>query len=75
MDAVAAFGDGEDPWDVQGRKFPYGCEWIRAPPDVEFTGELQRVQRKIILSPFFEEPRMHNVEFSGELRRVRWHDW
>ena len=24
MDAVGAFGDGEDPWNIQGRKFPYG---------------------------------------------------
>ena len=32
VDAVRAFGDGEDPWDVQGRKTPYGGEWIWALP-------------------------------------------
>ena len=26
VDAVRAFGDGEDPWDVQGGKYPYGFE-------------------------------------------------
>jgi hypothetical protein len=26
MDAVSTFGDVEDPWNIQYRKFPYGCE-------------------------------------------------
>jgi hypothetical protein len=26
MDAVSTFGDVEDPWNIQCRKPPYGCE-------------------------------------------------
>ena len=26
MDAVSTFGDVEDPWNIQCRKSPYGCE-------------------------------------------------
>jgi hypothetical protein len=26
MDAVSTFGDVEDPWNIQRRKSPYGCE-------------------------------------------------
>ena len=46
MDAVGAFADGEDPWDVHCRKFPYGCEWIRALPNVELTGAQDVAKRR-----------------------------
>jgi hypothetical protein len=26
MDAVSTFGDVEDPWNIQCRKSPFGCE-------------------------------------------------
>jgi hypothetical protein len=26
MDAVSTFGDVEDPWNIQCRKSPHGCE-------------------------------------------------
>ena len=37
VDAVGTFGDGEDSWNVQGRKTPYGCEWIRALPEEKLS--------------------------------------
>ena len=37
VDAVGTFGDGEDSWNVQGRKTPYGCEWIRARHNAMFN--------------------------------------
>jgi hypothetical protein len=33
MDAVSTFGDVEDPWDIQCRKPPYGCESIQSLPN------------------------------------------
>jgi hypothetical protein len=37
MDAVSTFGDVEDPWNIQCRKSPYGCEWIRSLSNVEIS--------------------------------------
>jgi hypothetical protein len=33
MDAVSTFADVEDPWNIQCRKSPYGCEQIRSLPN------------------------------------------
>ena len=33
MDAVSTFGDVEDPWDIQCRTSPCGCEELRSLPN------------------------------------------